>query len=167
VFLLDFNFCSPLPQEPSEGGKFYLRTRPTDWDRVKRLADDKVESGYLLFHGAGVVFDPNETDKTKLAAKIEKIAAGNGNPLVDCLYVVAENHNILSSLQAYKRLSDAKDPTAANFSHFDVYVCAYPKKEDGMGDEAFHQLCGKVFRDVRFDSCCVISLQYGWSLALC
>ena len=148
IICVSLRCISSLPQEASEGGQFYLRTRPTDWVRVKKLADDKVEAGYMMFHGAGIVFDPNETDKVKLAAKIEKIASGQGNPLVDVLYLVAENHNVLSSKQAHDRLKEAGHSTAANFAQFEVYVCAYPKKEDGMSEEDFSQLCGKIFRDV-------------------
>ena len=141
---------SALAQEAAEGGNFYLRTRPTNWGRVKSQADDKVEAGYMLFHGAGIVFDPNETDKVKLAAKMERICSGQGNPKVDVLYIVAENHNILSSKMAYERLKEAGLSTAANFASFEVYVCTYPKKEEGMSNEDFEKLCGKIFRDVRF-----------------
>ena len=125
-----------------------MKTRPTNRPRVDKLSDDKVKAGYQKFHGAGIVFHTRETKADKLEKIVQNILDGKGDKKTDVFYIVAENHNILSSKKAYKTLKDAGDEAYKNFEFFECYVLTYPKKKEGQDEESFVKFCQKVFRDV-------------------
>lgn len=134
----------------SDSALGHYKTRPTNMKRVREIGEVKAQKGMHGFHAPAICFHPRYTSRTELEKIMKDICNGTANETINRLYLLAENHNVLSSKHAadicVKNGELAKRD--AYFASFEAYVLAFPKREAGTTDDQWLNLCKQIFRYV-------------------
>lgn len=142
--------CSELPDRITDGYLGHFKTRPTNMHRARQVGEEKAAKGVHGFHAPAICFHPKLTSKVELEKVLADMCKGTANEITNKLYLLAENHNVLSSKHAGDicRKNGEIEKVNKYFYSFECYVLVFPTRDPTMNDDRWLNHCKQIFRYV-------------------